>query len=494
MLNFENVMYRYRDDQPPAINDLTLTIEAGEAVAVMGANGSGKSTLARLAAGLIRPVRGRVVRDRDTKVGSLFQNPDNQIIAVTVDKEIAFALENEAVRFDEMERRVTDTLQRFSITHLRNRITSELSGGEKQKVALAGVMISEPSVLVMDEPDSFLDQAGKATLKEELSALRRQNPQMIQIHITQYQSVAGQYDRLLVFDRGYLVRDESPETVFADRTFCVENALVFNGQRRSTFSLSGDLLRGGGNDKDLIHRISLAGVGFGYGGETEPVIDALSCDLNAGEVVGVTGRSGAGKSTLALLLCGLLEPSAGNIAYYSRVGDRINRDQVLGRVSAVLQQPERQFFLSSCREEISFGPRNLDRPLDAEGIAGFLRMVGLEPGRFIERDPFHLSGGEKRRLAFAGVLAMAPQFVVFDEPTCGLDQDGVGRFIELVRILQRQDRGVVIITHDGDILKSLSTKIIVLHPGQPARVVAAARFFEDPVLSATVTPLSSVKS
>jgi len=127
----------------------------------MGANGSGKTTLARLIAGLIKPFRGRIDigHNGNTRVGILFQNPDNQMVAVTVEKEIAFALENQNVPLKEMETRITQTLERFSITHLRKRLNSELSGGEKQRVALASVMIAEPSILLLDEPDSFLDQS-----------------------------------------------------------------------------------------------------------------------------------------------------------------------------------------------------------------------------------------------------------------------------------------------------------------------------------------------
>ena len=171
MLRFEDVSYRYAEDAPEALREVSVTVNPGEAVAVMGANGSGKSTFVRLAARLHEPSKGWVkVTDRagrETPVGILFQNPDNQMVAVTVEKEIAFALENLATPLDEMEERITDTLARFGISHLRRRLTAELSGGEKQRVALASVMISEPEVLVLDEPDSYLDQAGKIALREE---------------------------------------------------------------------------------------------------------------------------------------------------------------------------------------------------------------------------------------------------------------------------------------------------------------------------------------
>ncbi|RKX26493.1 MAG: energy-coupling factor ABC transporter ATP-binding protein, partial [Candidatus Zixiibacteriota bacterium] len=210
MVHFNEVEYIYSGQDGPAIVDLSLDIQPGESVCIMGANGSGKTTFARLVAGLLKPSRGTVsIGSSDNglsnDVGILFQNPDNQMVAVTVEKEIAFVLENRCVPQDEMEQRITATLDRFSISHLKRRLTSELSGGEKQRVALASVMVSEPKILVLDEPDSFLDQPGREALAAELHLLRRADPSMIQIHITQYPSAARKYDRLLIFVEGKLI-------------------------------------------------------------------------------------------------------------------------------------------------------------------------------------------------------------------------------------------------------------------------------------------------
>ena len=223
MISFRNVTFCYDSGGAPALRDLNLEIRAGESVCIMGANGCGKSTLARILAGLLEVSQGEFelngVADRPIPVGLLFQNPDNQMVAVTVEKEIAFALENLAVPFEEMDRRVAATLERFGIEHLRTRLTSELSGGEKQRVALASVMICMPPVLVLDEPDSFLDAQGRAALRQEEEQIRRENPDMILVRITQYPSVAKRYQRLIVLDRGQVAADGSPPQILADRSF-----------------------------------------------------------------------------------------------------------------------------------------------------------------------------------------------------------------------------------------------------------------------------------
>ena len=405
MIKLENVTYRY-EQGPQALDNVSLAIADGEAVAVMGANGSGKTTFARLVAGLYEPARGRVSVDGGNgsggTVGILFQNPDNQMVAVTVEKEIAFALENRATPPDEMEERISATLARFRIEHLRRRLTSELSGGEKQRVALASVMVCEPTILVLDEPDSFLDEAGKAALTAELAELQRRNRSMIQVHITQYPQVAAGYERLIVFDRGEIVADRAPSEIFANREFCIATALGFDPSTTNTGTWPVVTEPG---QQSRITRIDLQQVAFGYrNGPT--VLGPLTTTFAAGEITAVVGPSGAGKSTLGLLLCGLMRPSEGELTYRDDHAAEVPREEIPGRVASILQQPERQFFLPTCGEEVSFGPNNIGRPLRAEDLAAMLDAVGLEAETFTPRDPFRLSGGEKRRLAFAAVLSM----------------------------------------------------------------------------------------
>ena len=487
MVRCENVSFRYRDDAPPVLNNINLTIMPGEAVAVMGANGSGKSTFARLIAGLHETTRGRVTAgdaSGDHAVGILFQNPDNQMVAVTVEKEIAFALENQGVPPPEMERRITETLTRFSITHLRRRLTSELSGGEKQRVALAAVMVCEPTVLVLDEPDSYLDEAGKAALDAELRKLHERNPAMIRIHITQYPQAARMYGRLLVFDGGVIAADGDPAEILDDPEFARRAALAFDIGADGDVEIPGRAVNGGSDTR--ITRVEIHDLSFSYPGASQ-VLGPLEARIESGTVTGIAGASGSGKSTLGLLLCGLLAPTSGEIRYLA--GDqKVSPDDIPGRVAAILQQPERQFFLPTCEEEVAFGPKNVGRPLDADQMRAFFELTGLTFQRFAPRDPFRLSGGEKRRLAFGAVLAMGPSVVVFDEPTCALDPEGVGRFVQLARALRNSGTGAVVITHDGDVLRALADSIIVLDREKGGRQMPSASFFDDPDLASMVSP------
>lgn len=465
MIRLDNVTYRYRNEDRPVLKDLNLAVKAGETVSVMGANGSGKSTLAKVLAGLIEVDRGRIRVETDEDaplpVGILFQNPDNQMVSVTVEKEIAFALENLGVSQEKMEAMITDTLERFSIGHLRERLNSELSGGEKQRVALAAVMVCSPPILVLDEPDSFLDESGKAILMRQLLNLRRTNPAMIQIHITQYPGIARNYSRLIVLDQGEVVADASPREIFNQKDFCLRTGLLFSGEADRQVLVPAKTNGYSPIQTDGPHTLVLDKACFSYN-ENHPVLKNISFQMRRSEIMGVVGPTGSGKSSLGLLLCGLLKPSSGMIKYLDGRKREIAPDRLVGHVSAVFQQPERQFFLPTCAEEISFGPRNVGHPLSDGDIDSQLAMVGLDPGTFTSKDPFTLSGGEKRRLAFAAVLSMRPQFVVFDEPTCGLDQEGVGRFITLVQLLKDQGMGITIISHDGGVIKGLADRILHL--------------------------------
>ncbi len=463
MLKLERLTYSYPSGKR-ALDDVSLSVSAGERVVVMGANGSGKTTLARIIAGLIVSTRGELRIDLPvslppvSRIGILFQNPDNQMVSSVVENEIAFALENLATPMAEMEARVTETLQRFGIEHLRTRLTHELSGGEKQRVALASVMIANPRILILDEPDSFLDASGKQLLESELQRLHEEQPDLIEIRITQYPDVAKNYPRMVVFVDGRLEADHLPEKIFANGGFCERAGIVAtNGEldRASAHIIEPHSIA------DVLHSVEVKDVSFSYS-EDQPVIDELSFVWSRGELIGVAGDSGSGKTTLGLLLAGLLKPVKGELLYFDSENHLLGLEPRPGWVAAIFQQPERQFFLPTCREEILFGPKNLGSRLSEDQVASMLTLVGLNPHEFLLRDPLSLSMGEKRRLAFASILSMRPPFIIFDEPTCGLDPKGVGKFIQLTRALKEAAVGQLIISHDRSLLTDICDRTIRL--------------------------------
>jgi energy-coupling factor transport system ATP-binding protein len=414
----------------------------------------------------------------------LFQNPDNQMVAVTVDKEVAFALENLAVSPAVMAGQITEVLRRLGISHLRERMTAELSGGEKQRVALASMMIFRPPILVLDEPDSYLDEPGKRALELELGDIRREAPETVVVRVTQYPHIARTYRRLLVFNEGRLVADGRPEAILSNQHRLFSRGSV--GGRPVAVNLPPSLI----DPKPAaarLARIRCDQTGFAYPGGP-PVITRLSMTIKQGEIWAVVGPSGSGKSTLAQLLCGLLKPSSGAIDYIDETGRTMSGSDLTGQISAVFQMPERQFFLPTSAEEIAFGPRNLKQSPSREEVAAYFSLVGLDPKRFAARDPFTLSAGEKRRLAFAAVLSMSPRFVVFDEPTCALDFEGVERFRVLAENLSERQVGVMIITHDGNLIQALADRVLYLRANGGHMIMERQAFLRSPE-AAVVSPV-----
>ncbi|PWB68343.1 hypothetical protein C3F09_11850 [candidate division GN15 bacterium] len=282
-------------------------------------------------------------------------------------------------------------------------------------------------------------------------------------------------------------------------------------------------------------------ISFGYATGAS-IINVLSLEWRRGETIGLVGPSGSGKSTLGALLCGLVKPTQGRIEFLaepstsdtltspnqtpqdgstssrgaasatkrSQFWSFVSKLRLLrrpvkdgpprndeatglqvqcrpGTVIGAFQQPERQFFLKTCAEEVAFGPKNIGEALLEIEVGEYLSLVGLEPSRFGSRDPFSLSMGEKRRLAFAAILSMNPVFVVFDEPTCGLDPEGVGRFVRLSKALHEQKVGQIIISHDGDLVKGLCERVVYLRGDGKAEQVAIDDFLSSQLYRGVVS-------
>ena len=383
-----------------------------------------------------------------------FQNPDDQMVASVVEKEVAFGLELRNQSMTQMGSAIADALKSLGIGHLARRDIATLSGGEKQKTAISALTVTEPRLLILDEPDSFLDADGKRALEEALSRLKSTDPNLIEIRITQDQETMGRYERLILLANGQVIADKQPSDILADTTLLAESRMTVSPQRNSAIKTN-DLVTSPTSRDSMIRTENLT---FAYP-ESNPVIRNFSLQWRRGEIVGVVGPTGSGKSTLGLLVCGLLTPTDGTIS----IDGVANQQGVRPLVTMSVQQPERQFFLHTCAEEIVFGPRNLGRSISSEHAEQFLIQVGLEPSKYAHRDPLTLSVGEQRRLAFAVLLALDRPFVVFDEPTSGLDPAGIAQFESMARGLARSGAGILVISHDRGLIERVCDRKIALN-------------------------------
>ncbi|MDR2106349.1 MAG: ATP-binding cassette domain-containing protein [Coriobacteriales bacterium] len=499
MLSFEQVTYYYPGAADPALAGVTLSVAPGEHVVLLGSNGSGKSTLARLANGLLLPaegnvcVNGQLTSDRTvlralrSQVGVIAQDPDNQIVSASVLDEVAFGPENLGLERELIIERVTRALEALGLIGFEQRDPNTLSGGEKQRLVIAGILAMDPIYLVLDEPTSMLDRLGRREVRDAIGSLHARGHGIL--HITHDLSFARDADRVFVLREGRLVFAGLPATLLND-----EGLLVACGLKVPNTAQAPGVLPPGGrllvsqppvvsppavsppvtqqaaqtlNDplvqtlhpvtapKDWKERggsfpsLHLDNVHFSYGVNTDAereVLRGVSLNITPGSYTLISGNSGSGKSTLLRILSGLLEPSLGTAAFSN--GSRL----FPSAVGIVFQHPETQLFAQTVEDEIAFGPANLGllptKEVRGNVVREALDAVGLDPRIFFHRSPFSLSGGEMRRVAIASILAMRPTFLLLDEPTAGLDAAGRAFVHALIERLTRATTGVVVVSHD----------------------------------------------
>ncbi|MHB1344222.1 MAG: ABC transporter ATP-binding protein [Thermoleophilia bacterium] len=508
-LCFKAVSFRYRADGPLVLEGLDLDVRPGEILAVVGGNGSGKSTMARLSNGLLAPEHGEVLVDDiptsdpdrlwdvRSRVGLLFQDPEDQIVGASVEDDVAFGLENLGVPREEMRRRVADVLRAVGLDGEERTEPHLLSGGQKQRLALAGVLVLDPSVLVLDEPTSMLDPAGR----EEISAFIRGLAErgVAVVLITQHMGEALRADRLLALSGGAAGYVGSPARFFTEGA-----SVAFPVGLPPVLALARRVGVGAGVVTEDEVVAALAGaledtrMGACPGGDRRPDPDdtrppdrpPFAAELHkasviynqgtflqrealrdvdarvaTGAVTAVVGATASGKSTLLQLIAGLVDASSGTVQILG--AHRAPK----GAVGMVFQRPETQLFKSTVWDDVAVAPRlqGLDGSALEARVEAALLAVGLDPGAFGERMPHGLSVGEQRRVALAGVLSLDPRLLVLDEPGAALDPPArealMGRLGEWAHT---RGRTLVFSSHDMDEVATRADRVIVLHKGRAA--------------------------
>ncbi|MCX6831962.1 MAG: ABC transporter ATP-binding protein [candidate division Zixibacteria bacterium] len=467
MIRLDRIRFAYQDESR-LLENLSFSIQRGERVCLLGRNGSGKSTLLRLIAGLLNPTAGEIFvngvsttdhkrqRELRRQIGFIFQNPEDQIISTTVETDIAFALENFGVAQDIMRQKVSEYADRFELKELLHRHPLTLSAGEKQRTALASVMVVQPQVLLLDEPTSFLDYRGRQRL---LATAFGERSYTI-VGATQYAQEVLQYDRVVFLDQGRLLfigsNEKFAQTEQWKQMTTTTSARMREGIGTNTLVDTGSSpLRGA--------RLEMCSVSFGYSGG-QKVIDGLSMGVSPGRITAVMGDSGCGKTTLALLLAGLVKPSAGVI----RLGSQeVNAKELSRQVAVLFQFPESGFFAESVLEEVAFGVRDLHLNSGEieQKVRIALKMVGLDFDTFAGRNPFVLSAGERRRVAIASVLIMERPTILFDEATLGLDWEGRKTMVRLLRDMRNSGKTIVLMTHDVEFAAKTADDIVLMDRG-----------------------------
>ncbi len=454
--------------------------------------------------------------------GIVFQNPDNQIIASVVEEDVAFGPENLGVPTEEIKERVALSLQAVGMSHYRLHSPNKLSGGQKQRVAIAGIVAMEPKCIVFDEPTAMLDPRGRQEVLRTARELNRKKGVTI-IWITHYMEEVIDADCVYVMDHGKIVMEGAPGQIFSRvdelKNYCLDVppvTLLADNLRKDGLDIPAGIL----TKEELIealmpviHRadmhiyaqntlkkklasevyqsilnkknppvdvhkamtegIVLDHVDYVYSEGTAYQVQALydiNLQIAKGEFVGLIGHTGSGKSTLIQHLNGLLKATSGHI--YMNGEDIYDKGyhlrELRSKVGLVFQYPEHQLFENTVFEDVCFGPKNqkLDRKTVELRAYEALKKVGF-PDDLFYQSPFDLSGGQKRRVAIAGVLAMKPEVLILDEPTAGLDPAGRDEILELIANMHRElGITVILVSHSMEDVARYVDRIVVMNQGQ----------------------------
>ncbi len=536
MISYEHYTYRYPNARHVTLPDISLHLPEGAFVLVIGPSGAGKSTFLRSLNGLVPHFYGGVVGGKlrvdgrdpvqvaphgmSDLVGMVFQDPESNFVVDRVEDELAFALENWGLPQDVMRKRVEEALDQLQIAHLRRRSISSLSGGEKQRVAIAAVLPLHPDILVLDEPTSQLDPQAA---EEVLLALRQLNEDLgITVILSEHRlERVVQYADMVLYWPGegeapmlgtpreiLAIAPQTPPIVTLGKALGWEPLPLTIKQGRPFARSLSDRLHPpapakAGPGRDTPATISLQHVWHRYANGVEALRD-VSLQVAGGEFVALMGRNGSGKSTLLKHLVGLLQPTRGRVEVLGLDAAKVATEQLARHIAYVPQNPDRILFAETVADELRFSRKAHGLPPDDAADQALLARLGI--AHLAASHPRDLSGGERQRLALAAVLVSDPDIILLDEPTRGLDYQQKQSLAHLLQALKGQGKTILMATHDVELVAATADRVVLMAEGQlivdgPARRVMAEslvfasqinKLFRDPRLLTPADVLASL--
>lgn len=507
-IEIQDLSYRYRGQKKLALQNVNLQVQRGDFVVIMGPSEAGKSTLSECLNGLVphffrgrfqgevhvlgMSTREHTVAEMAEHVGLVFQDFESQLFSTNVALEVAFGPENFSVPWEEMNERVHRSLKLVGLDGMEGRTPASLSGGQKQKLAIASVLAMEPKILCMDEPTTDLDPISKLGIFAIADELRR--TRAITLIIVEHETEeALKAERIVLMKGGVVLRDGPAHEILrqvelmegigvqplqvpqffhslgvADLPLTIEEGLEwFRGQRWQVDEVAFETLRRRDDERrrsygDVL--IQVEGLSYSYPGHVEALRD-VDLEIRRGEFLAIVGQNGSGKTTLVKHFNGLLVPTEGSVVVNGQ-DTRTQGVYKLGQqVAHVFQNPDHQIFSDTVFNEVAFSPRirgcseeetqqRVKEALEAVGL------VGLE-----EEDPFSLTKGGRQRVAVASVLSARPEVIILDEPTTGLDYAEQRSMMELVTRLNQQGHTIIFVTHSMWVVAEYAHRVIVLKDG-----------------------------
>lgn len=532
-IELTNISYCYPNVVEPSLKNVSLAVEKGKFIVLMGSTGAGKTTLALCLNGLIpqllegkltgrvsvagKNVRKTAVQSLSGVLGLVLQDPETQIIGRTVEQDTAFGPRNFLVPFEEIKARVNKTLEKVRLKGYSQRLTEELSGGEKQRLAIAGILVMEPEILVLDEPASELDPVGRLEIYTTLDDLRRKKDLTILLVEHSCEDLIYKADEVIVLNEGEVCWKGLPRELFRNipllRQFGIKplpvSQIGWDFYEKGWISFAEipvDIPSAEGLIRTLLPKY---GVWRGYGQEQiqeqvqeqvqgvrndplqkqepqrrsieiavqvtdliyrynsdQPALQKINLTIEAGEFVALIGQNGAGKTTLAKHFNGLLKPTKGEVIVLGMNTLQYDTSDLSKTIGYVFQNPDHQIFSTTVAKELEFGLKiaGFKGQEISERVEQVLQYTGLEKYRTVH--PFSLGKGERQLIAVASILVLKPKLLIIDEPTTGSDWAGVQAMMALIRKLHTAGTTIIMISHDMDLVSQYAKRVIVLNKGE----------------------------
>ncbi|WP_053362511.1 ABC transporter ATP-binding protein [Bacillus sp. FJAT-27251] len=513
LISVEDFSFGYDSDKEPLLKEISLTIRQQETILLIGPSGSGKSSLSLCLNGLYpegvegwatgevkyngTPLSQFKKGEINKEIGVVFQDPESQFCMVTVENELAFTLENIKTPRAEMAGKIDGILRAVGLTEEKHRPIHELSGGNKQKVALASVLLLNPALLILDEPTANLDPASRFEFIQLIHSLQQERGFALLIIEHQLDDWLPMADRVVAINRnGSIMLEGKPEDVFYSQAHqlkeegihiprIVETVLDgFGGEVPETdrplteedlvswMNSSGRTLDPFPSDNKVRNTsaimrnevLSIRDVSFSRG--KKPILKGINLSLHEGELIAIVGKNGAGKSTLLQVMSGILNPKTGSRLLLNKSYEAWSEREMRKVMGYVFQNPEHQFITDTVYDEIAFGMKlnRTNQDQIEHNVHQLLQRFHLLS--HIWSNPFALSGGQKRRLSVATMLEDTPSVLLFDEPTFGQDAQTTKELMQMIQTLQKQGTAIVFVTHDMDLVDRYCEKVHVVNGGE----------------------------
>ena len=527
-VEIKNISFSYTSGTLLTLDNVNSDIKNNNYVAIIGHNGSGKSTLSKIMSGILKPLIGEIyiknilICESNLKlvrkqIGVVFQNPDSQFVGTTVYDDIEFGLQNYNVEPNKMKDIIEESAAHVKIGHLLESEPCDLSGGQKQKAAIASIFALKPNVVIFDESTSMLDPRGKREIKTLMSDLAKKFNKTV-ISITHDMEEVVGVDRVYVMNKGTIISEGTPKEIFIKNNVKLSQigldqpySLIisselnkYNKEFKKTIKegvLIKELNKFITKKNDIEYKKIIKGftashkkikentvisakdlnILYSKGFPNEKrALSNFSIDIYKNKINTIIGNTGSGKSTFIKTINKLLKLESGTLDLclnnenykikknvLRKNGHRVRIKKIRRNIGMVFQFPEYQLFNSTIEKEILFAPVNFGykKKEIKEKIPEILKKVGLDP-KIASRNPFDLSGGQKRRVAIASILSYDPELLIFDEPTAGLDPAGAKKILNIIEQLKNEGKTIILITHNMDHVLELSDKVTIIRDGK----------------------------